>query len=112
MPENKDCIFCKIINGEIPAKILYEDQEIITFPDIHPSAPVHILIVPKKHIETIDHAEEIDQTLLGKMILVAQKLAREEGIANKGYKLIFNVKEDGGQIINHIHLHLIGGKKL
>lgn len=107
----KDCIFCKIVEKKLPSNIFYEDQEIIAFPDIHPSAPVHILIVPRKHIDTIDHAEEIDQALLGKMILVAQKLAREQGIADKGYRLSFNVKEGGGQIINHIHLHLMGGKR-
>ncbi|MCL5795811.1 MAG: histidine triad nucleotide-binding protein [Patescibacteria group bacterium] len=107
----KDCIFCKIVNRELPARIIYEDKEIIAFPDIKPSAPVHILIVPKKHIDTIDHAEEIDQALLGKMILVAQKMARKLGVAEKGYRLSFNVKADGGQVINHIHLHLLGGKK-
>lgn len=108
----KNCIFCKIVNKELPAKILYEDEEIVAFPDIHPSAPVHILVVPKKHIETIDHLEEGDQKIVGQMVMIAQKIAREKKISAAGYRLVFNVKSHGGQIIDHIHLHLLGGQRL
>lgn len=107
-----DCLFCKIIDKKIPSEIIYEDREVVTFNDIQPKAPVHILIVPKKHIDTIDHAEENDQQLLGKMILVAQKIAREKKISEAGYRLVFNVKSHGGQLVDHIHLHLLGGKPL
>lgn len=107
----KNCIFCKIVEKKLPAKILYEDKKIVAFPDIYPSAPVHILVVPKKHIDTINQVKETDQMLLGKMILVAQELAHEQGIAKNGYRLSFNVGSNGGQIVNHIHLHLMGGRK-
>jgi histidine triad (HIT) family protein len=107
-----DCIFCKIINKEIPADIVWEDDDIFAFKDIQPIAPVHILIIPKEHISTIDDLKEYHQALAGKMILVAQKLARELGTAGMGYKLLFRVKHYGGQEIDHLHLHLIGGAKL
>lgn len=105
-------IFDKIISGEIPKEFLYQDDEILAFWDIHPLAPVHILIIPKKPIPTIDAAEESDQMLLGKMILVARDIARDLKISEKGYKLLFRVGDHGGQEIPHIHLHLIGGARL
>ena len=108
----EDCLFCKIIQKKIPADIVFENDSIIAFKDIHPAAPVHILIVPKKHIGTIDDLEREDSPVVNDIIFSAQKIARELQIAGKGYRLIFNVKSDGGQIVNHIHLHLIGGKKL
>jgi len=106
------CIFCDIINKKSPAKILYEDDEIIAFPDINPSAPVHILIIPKKHIKSANELEAENQVLLGKMILTAKKLAKENKIDQSGYRLVINTGKDGGQIIEHLHLHLLGGKKL
>jgi len=112
MNQETDCIFCKIVNKEIPSKIVFENEDFISFEDIHPSAPVHVLIVPRKHIGNIDELEEDDTLLAGKMIIFAQKLARKLKTAENGYRLIFNVKSDGGQTVNHIHLHLIGGKKL
>lgn len=106
------CIFCKIIAKEIPADIIYEDADILAFKDIHPLAPVHVLVIPKKHIETIDDLTDADGSLAGKMILAAQKLARELQTAEFGYKLLFRVGVWGGQEVPHIHLHLIGGSRL
>lgn len=108
----KDCIFCKIINREIPTNFVFENDRVVAFKDISPKAPVHILIIPKKHIETVDDIEEADEKLVGEMILVAQKIARQIGVAKDGYRLVFNVKNHGGQFIDHIHLHLLGGQKL
>ena len=108
----KDCIFCKIACKEIPAKLVYEDDLVVAFGDINPQAPVHILVIPKKHIETIDHLDPKDEKIVGALIYAAQKIAREKGIAEKGYRLTFNVRSHGGQVIEHIHLHLLGGRKL
>lgn len=105
-------VFTKIINKEIPADIVYEDGEILAFRDIRPIAPVHILIIPKKEIVSIDDLEDEDQALMGKMLLVARNIARDLNISQKGYKLLFRVGEHGGQEIGHIHLHLIGGAPL
>lgn len=103
----EDCLFCKIINKEIPSEPVYEDDEIIAFNDIHPQAETHILIVPKKHIPTINdlNEKEKDELLIGKMTLIARNIAKEKGLS--GYKLQFNVGESAGQIVFHIHLHLI-----
>lgn len=102
----------KIIRREIPATIEYEDDELIAIKDINPVAPVHILIIPKKFIPTVNEATEADAALLGKMILTAKHIAAEKGIAEDGYRLVMNVGNNGGQTVFHIHLHLIGGKKL
>jgi len=102
-----DCIFCKIVNKKLPTEFIYEDEEIVAFNDLHPIAPVHVLIIPKNHIPTIDDLEKNDTELAGKIILAAQKIARDLNISEKGYKLLFRVKEHGGQEIDHIHLHLI-----
>lgn len=109
---NNNCLFCKISNSEIPTKFEYEDTEIAAFADISPKAPVHILIVPKKHITSVAEATEKDAELLGKMILVAKKLAEVKRIADTGYRLVFNTRKHAGQIVDHIHLHLLGGQKL
>ncbi|MCD6471213.1 histidine triad nucleotide-binding protein [bacterium] len=106
------CIFCRIINKEIPTDIVYEDKEIVAFKDIHPVAKVHILIIPKKHIESVAKLKSSDIMLIGKMIWQAKILAEKFGINKTGYKLLFNCGKDGGQVIKHIHLHLIGGQKL
>ena len=105
------CIFCKIINKEAPSKIIFENEKIIAFEDIHPAAPVHILVVPKKHIASVEELKKEDKELMGELILTAQKIARQVSVSKTGYKLIFNVGRGGGQIIDHIHLHLIGGWK-
>ena len=105
-------IFEKIIDKEIPANIHYEDENIIAIDDINPVAPVHILIIPKKKISTLNEIEDIDINLVGKLFKIAKFLARKFEIDKSGYRTIFNCNEDGGQTVFHIHLHLIGGKKL
>ena len=107
----EDCLFCKIINGEIPSEKVYEDEEILAFKDIHPKAPVHILVIPKKHIASAIEIEEQDEALIGKMFIVIKKLAKEFGLEN-GYRIVNNCGSDGGQEVMHLHLHLLGGKKL
>ena len=107
-----DCLFCKIACGKIPSAKVYEDDEILAFKDIAPKAPVHILIIPKKHIEGIFDMGEEDINLLGKMNYVAKKLAEENGIAESGYRLIANSRPDSGQEVYHLHYHLIGGRNL
>ncbi|HRP01870.1 MAG TPA: histidine triad nucleotide-binding protein [Candidatus Kapabacteria bacterium] len=107
-----DSIFTKIINREIPASIVYEDEQVIAFNDINPIAPVHILIVPKKQIPTINDLEQDDATLMGLLILRAKDIAKNLGIAERGYRLIFNCNKEACQTVFHIHLHLIGGKQL
>jgi len=104
-----DCIFCKIINKEIPADIFYEDQDLIVFKDINPKAPIHYLIVTKQHIESINHLEKENISLIGGMFLTAKKIADKLGLKDKGYKLVFNVGRGGGQIVDHLHLHILGG---
>jgi histidine triad (HIT) family protein len=105
-------VFTKIINRELPATIVYEDDEIISFVPLRPQAPVHLLIVPKKEIHTVNDIAAADAALIGKMHLVAAQLAREKGIAETGYRLTFNTNEDSGQSVFHIHMHLLGGIKL
>jgi len=105
-------IFSKIISRESPAEILYQDDKVTAFRDIHPAAPVHILIVPNREIATVNDLKEEDEAVAGRMVLVARKLAAEEGIAEDGYRLIINCNGDGGQVIYHLHLHLIGGRQL
>ena len=100
-----DCIFCKIIFGEIPSVKIFENDKIIAFNDINPKAKVHILIVPKKHIESVKHLQAIDKELVGELILSGQQIAKEKNL--EGYKLLFNVGREGGQIIDHLHLHLL-----
>lgn len=102
-----DCIFCQIAAKKTPAKILFEDEDIIAFDDIAPKAPIHILIVPKKHIVSINDLNETEAMLAGKLILVAKKIAQEKRF--KGYKLVFNVGREAGQLVDHLHLHLLGG---
>ncbi|PKL85400.1 MAG: histidine triad nucleotide-binding protein [Ignavibacteriae bacterium HGW-Ignavibacteriae-1] len=107
-----ESIFTKIINRDIPANIVYENDDVIAFEDISPKAPVHILVVPKKPIATINDAVVEDAELLGKIILAAAEIAKSKGIAERGYRLVINCNEEGGQSVFHIHCHLIGGKKL
>ena len=107
-----NCIFCKIINKEAPADIVYEDDNIIVFKDITPVAPVHFLIVPKKHILSINNLELGDKELISQLFLVARKIAKEQGVSETGYRLVINVGKDAGQTVDHLHLHLLGGKKL
>ncbi|MFA5512712.1 MAG: histidine triad nucleotide-binding protein [Candidatus Kapaibacterium sp.] len=107
-----DSIFTKIIKREIPAEIVYEDEQLIAFNDVAPKAPVHILVVPKKQIPTINDVEDTDAELLGRIIITAAKIAKSKGIDKRGYRLIVNCNPEGGQTVFHIHFHLIGGKQL
>jgi len=105
-------IFTRIIQGELPAEIVYQDDLVSAFRDINPAAPTHILIVPNEEIPTVDDLSEDDEVLAGRMLLVAKRLARQEGIAEDGYRLIINCRQNGAQEIYHLHLHLIGGRPL
>ncbi len=104
-----DCLFCKIIAGEIPAEIVYQDEDILAFKDVKPAAPVHILIVPKKHLASVAEINSKDALLMGKLVMTAKKLAEDFGISESGYKLLIRVGKGGGQEVMHIHLHLMGG---
>ena len=108
----EDCIFCKIIKGEIPAEKVYEDEEIIAFKDIHPAAPIHVLIIPKKHIATLMNIENEDTVLMGKIIQTTKKIAKQLGIEENGFRLIANCGPDSGQEVMHIHFHLLAGRKM
>jgi histidine triad (HIT) family protein len=105
-----DCIFCKIVNKELPSSIVYEDEEIMAFNDINPQAPVHIIIIPKKHIPRVSDLNEEDAALVGRLIIVAKKLAQEKGIED-GYRLVCNCNPGAGQSVFHIHFHLLGGRQ-
>jgi len=112
-----DCIFCRIVRGEVPAQKVWEDDGVLAFRDINPVAPVHILIVPKKHIEGVQSLTQEDECLVGHMFYVARRIAEEQGIApgedlSRGYRLVFNVGRDAGQSVFHLHLHLIGGRSM
>jgi histidine triad (HIT) family protein len=113
-----NCIFCKIVDGKIPSDVLYEDDQVKAFRDINPAAPVHFLIIPKEHVETLSDCDDRHAALLGKMTLLAARLAREQGCAYKvepdgaksgGYKTLYNTGPDGGQEVYHLHLHVVGG---
>ena len=107
-----DCLFCKIIKGEIPSTIVYEDEEILAFRDINPVAPVHVLVIPKKHIGSLVDLNPEDEALVGKIYSVINKVAKQENIFESGFRVVVNCGEDGGQEVKHLHFHLIGGKKL
>ncbi len=107
-----DCIFCKIIKGEIPSEKVYENENVIAFKDINPAAPVHILIIPRKHISSINDIEEMDSNIIGEIFLAAKEIARQLGIAEDGYRVVSNCGEKAGQTVMHLHYHLIGGRSL
>lgn len=110
MAEN--CIFCKIIAGEIPSQKVYEDDQVFAFRDIRPAAPIHLLIIPKRHIASVNDLTESDEPLVGHLFTTARKLAKEEGIAESGYRLIINNGPDSGQEVFHLHLHVLGGQRM
>ena len=110
--KDENCLFCKIIAGEIPSSKVYEDEDVFAFRDINPQAPVHVLIIPKRHISGADKLERSDDALLGKLVAVANRLAAELGVSGTGYRLISNIGDDAGQSVHHLHIHLIGGKRL
>jgi histidine triad (HIT) family protein len=107
-----DCLFCKIIDGEIPSTKVYEDDQVLAFQDVNPQAPVHVLVVPKKHIPTLNDVSIDDNALLGHMFQAATRIAREAGTHETGYRTVFNVGAGAGQTVFHIHLHVLGGRPL
>lgn len=108
----EDCIFCKIIKGEIPSDKVYEDEMVFSFRDISPAAPQHVLIIPKKHISNLNELTEEDSKIIAHIYIVAKKIAKELGVAESGYRIVSNCGEDGGQTVHHIHFHLLGGRTL
>ena len=110
MEEN--CIFCKIIKGEIPSSKVYEDEEILAFNDINPAAPIHVLVIPKKHITSLAEMEEGDEAIIGNIYKVINQIAEEKGVKEKGYRVIVNCGKDGGQEVGHLHFHLLAGTQL
>jgi histidine triad (HIT) family protein len=107
-----DCIFCKIVRGEIPSKKIYEDGEFLAFHDLDPKAPLHFLVIPKKHIPNVMELESADAALMGRLLYKAQELAVEQGCAERGARFVINCKADGGQTVDHIHCHVLGGRAL
>jgi histidine triad (HIT) family protein len=107
-----DCLFCRIVRGEIPAKIVQEWDEVVAFRDINPQAPVHVLLIPKRHIANLDELKPAEAPLVAKLMLAAAELARNEGIAADGYRLVMNCNAAGGQTVFHLHAHLLGGRNL
>ena len=108
----EDCLFCKIIKGEIPSTKVYEDEDILAFEDINPAAPIHTLVIPKKHITSLAHMEKEDEEIIGKIYGVINKIAEEKGVKEKGYRVIVNCGKDGGQEVMHLHFHLLAGREL
>lgn len=107
-----DCLFCRIVRGEIPAAKVYEDDEVLAFRDIHPAAPTHVLVIPKRPIATLDATQPDDAALLGRMLVVLAQLARDLGVAEDGYRVVINCNQDGGQTVYHLHMHLLAGRAL
>ncbi|HEV2614077.1 MAG TPA: histidine triad nucleotide-binding protein [Gammaproteobacteria bacterium] len=107
-----DCLFCKIVRGEIPAKLLYQDDYVVAFADLHPQAPTHLLVVPREHISTINEVNQANSALVGHMIWAATRLAKEAKLDEPGYRVVMNCNADGGQAVYHIHCHLLGGRQM
>lgn len=107
-----DCIFCQIVAGKVPSEIVYQDGKIIAFRDINPQAPTHLIIIPKRHIPSLAHLSEAESPLIGHIVNIANQLAKGEGISESGYRLVMNCGKEGGQLVPHLHLHLLGGRKL
>jgi len=106
------CIFCQIVAGKVPSEILYQDEEVIAFRDINPQSPTHLIIIPKRHIPSLAHLSEAESSLIGDMANIANQLAKREGISESGYRLVINCGKQGGQLVPHLHMHLLGGRKL
>jgi histidine triad (HIT) family protein len=108
----EECLFCRIISREILSDVVYQDDEFLAFKDIHPQAPTHVLIIPKVHFDSLVEISDQQEKLMGRLVIIAKKLAEKEGLAKKGYRLVLNCGAEGGQVVPHLHLHLIGGRKL
>lgn len=111
MPD-PDCVFCRIVSGDLPGEIIHEDDLSVAFRDVNPQAPVHVLVVPRRHVESVEALTDEDRDLVGHLLLVARRVAREEGLSDEGYRLVANVGDRGGQTVDHLHLHLLGGRRL
>lgn len=107
----EDCLFCKIIAGDIPSRKVYSDESVYAFHDINPAAPTHILVIPKKHLKAVNAAGSEDEALLGKLLLAANKIAEQEGLADEGFRYVINTGDQGGQTVYHLHLHILGGRQ-
>ena len=107
-----ECIFCQIVAGKVPSEILYQDEKVIAFRDINPQAPIHLIVIPKNHIPSLIHLSEAQLPIIGRMVNAANELAKKEGISESGYRLVINCGKEGGQLVPHLHMHLLGGKKL
>lgn len=112
MSRQSDCLFCRIAARELPGAFVYEDEHLVAFQDIHPKAPVHVLIIPKKHIASVTTLAAADEALAGKLLLAARHIAEQTGVAAAGYRLVVNAGSHGGQLVEHLHIHLLGGKPL
>lgn len=108
----QDCLFCNIVSGAVPSDRVYEDEDVFAFRDINPQAPTHILVIPKRHISSVADLTDSDVDIAGKLMVVASKLAGSCGIAGRGFRLVVNAGDEGGQSVNHLHLHLLGGRRL
>ena len=106
----KDCIFCKIISGEVPSDLVYEDEHCVAFNDLHPQAPTHVLVIPREHIDSLDTAGEPQKILVGHLLYAGAGIAREKGFADEGYRIVVNTNRDGGQTVFHLHVHLLAGR--
>ncbi|SBS30956.1 HIT-like protein [Marinomonas spartinae] len=107
-----DCLFCKLVNGDIPATILYQDDDVIAFEDIMPQAPSHFLVIPKRHISTLNDLTDEDASIVGKLPIAAAKVAKQIGISDDGYRVVMNCNQMGGQTVYHIHMHVLGGRQM
>ena len=106
------CLFCQIVEGKLPARMVHQDDEVVAFHDIDPKAPTHILVVPRRHVASITDLAEGDDALMGRLVRTARDLAQQHGLADRGFRLVFNAGDDAGYSVHHIHLHLVGGRKL
>ena len=107
-----ECLFCKIVDGDLPADIIYENDELIAFRDIDPKAPTHVLLIPRRHVSTMNDLQQSDASLAGELFITAAKIAADEGLADAGYRVVMNCNEAAGQSVFHIHLHLMGGRRM
>ncbi len=107
-----DCLFCRIVQGSIPAKIIYQDEQTLAFDDINPQAPVHSLVIPKRHVMSVHDLNEADQGLLGRLLMTCNQVARNKGLSDHGFRLVANTGRDGGQTVSHLHFHVLGGRHM
>jgi histidine triad (HIT) family protein len=112
MSSTSDCPFCGIVEGRIPSEVIREDEGTLAFRDINPQAPVHVLVIPRKHLSSLDGPEPLDGTILGSLMLTAREVARQEGLADAGYRTVINTGGDGGQTVGHLHVHVLGGRAM